>query len=191
MFYDKKLDTLIGSIWSNEKFNKKIYNSSINSSSNITLMPSSVQSDSVYTNTCLLNLAIPIRDLIKPKIYGIIVIGIDADVIENICNPDYGNRQKRLVGTYSFIVNDSGEIISFLDKELIGKTIYDYIGSNYNDKNIFESFIKQAPLFENKPFILNEKRIDELGWTIINIVDKDGLFRDLYFFRTILILWAL
>ncbi|MGB3925733.1 MAG: sensor histidine kinase [Caldicoprobacterales bacterium] len=188
VFYDKKLDTLIGSIWSNEKFNKKIYNSSINSSSNITLMPSSVQSDSVYTNTCLLNLAIPIRDLIKPKIYGIIVIGIDADVIENICNPDYGNRQKRLVGTYSFIVNDSGEIISFLDKELIGKTIYDYIGSNYNDKNIFESFIKQAPLFENKPFILNEKRIDELGWTIINIVDKDGLFRDLYFFRTILIL---
>lgn len=187
VFYDKKLDTLTGSIWSNEAFKKKIYKSSINSSSNIILMPSSIQSDSVFANTCLLNLAIPIRDFIKPKIYGSIVVGINTDVIENICNPDYGNRQNRLVNTYSFIVNDSGEIISFLNKDFIGKIIYDYIDSNSNDKNIFESFIKSAPIFGNKPFMINEKRIDELGWTIINVVDKEDVFSDLYFFRIILI----
>lgn len=188
VFYDKKLDTLIGSIWSNKSFNRKIYKSSVNSSSKIILMPSNMQTASTYSNTYLLNLAIPIRNLMKSKIYGVIVVGIDTDVIENICNPNYDNREKRLISTYSFIVNDFGEIISFIDKELIGKNIYDYIDINTNNKNILESFIKRAPLFEKKHFILNEKRIEEFGWTIINIVDKDDVFSDLYFFRIILIL---
>lgn len=183
VFYDRKLDTLSGSIWSDENFNKNVYHQTVNSSSDVMLIPSAMKLKQLHANAYLLNIAIPIKDLISKEINGVIVISIDEKVIDKMCNPDR-NKDKELINTYSFIVNEYGEIVSFVDKNLIGTNIDDYAG-RANNKSIYEKFIGESAILENKTAIINELLLDKVGWTIVNVVDKNDVFYDLYFFKAI------
>ena len=71
-----------------------------------------------------------------------------------MCNLDR-NKDKELINTYSFIVNEYGEIVSFVDKNLIGTNIDDYAG-RANNKSIYEKFIGESAILENKTAIINE-----------------------------------
>ena len=123
---------------------------------------------------------------------GVIVISIDEDMLSNSCN-QYSPKDTKEFKSLNFIVDKDMKIVSFPDKQLIGTHLnrYNYTNGNKTDNLKYSELLLKANIFEGKPLIINEFSDEKLGWTIVNAVDRDYLFGDIYNLQRATIIFGL
>ncbi len=104
-------------------------------------------------------------DLEKGSI-ATIVISIDAEGINNVCNPS-GEIGKT---GFNFIVSKDGTIICYPDKT--------YVGRMLGREETIEDFVKRTAVFENEKVAINVCEDIRTDWTFYNVYNKDYILQD-------------
>ena len=104
-------------------------------------------------------------DLEKGSI-ATIVISIDAEGINNVCNPS-GEIGKT---GFNFIVSKDGTIICYPDKT--------YVGRMLGREETIEDFVKRTAVFENEKIAINVCEDMRTDWTFYNVYNKDYILQD-------------
>ncbi|HEX3038044.1 MAG TPA: histidine kinase [Oscillospiraceae bacterium] len=173
VFYDKKLMSGKNYFWgsySNQE-QKNIYDTIQNSHSVVFFNTKRYN----YYNEVnyVYNIGIKAWNVNTKENLGIFIISIDEKHLQDICSIGTRNEGNNSVKEYSFIVDDKGSIVSFIDKNYIGTYLKKDAGKNsYNVQNI----LKSMPLNPKDGVIMNSIPISDTNWSIINLVDRSSMF---------------
>lgn len=176
VFYDKKNLSVNNYLWNsytNEQ-KREIYNK-VNSSNQVVILDTKRYS---YNNedNYLYSLGIKAWNLETSEDLGIVIISVDEKYLQKICNIKAGSESSSSVKEYSFVVDNNGKIISFLDKNYIGSYIKK--GTENNSYDI-KGLLPSVSLNEKDGIIINSVPIENTDWIIVNLVDKSDMFSEI------------
>jgi len=173
VFYDKKNISVNNYNWNSysTEEKKQIYDSIHNSNSVAVLDTKRYY----YNNEENYFYSIGMRawDLKTGNDLGIIILNVDENYLQKICNIESNNETDNSVKEYSFVVDAAGQIVSFADKNYIGKFVHKGSGNNsYDVKNM----LKSISMNENDGILINSVSIANTNWSIVNLIDKGSMF---------------
>ncbi|HBT85992.1 MAG TPA: sensor histidine kinase [Porphyromonadaceae bacterium] len=176
VFYDKRNMSATNYIWdsysSEEK--EKIYNN-VHNSNRVVFFNIK---NHYYNNekSCLYNVGIRVWNIKTGEDLGIILLSIDEQRLQNICNIQSDTATNNSVKEYSFIVDSKNEILSFSDKN--------YIGKKFDQTEHGIATLMQSVPFDLKNGVLvNSVSIPGANWKVINLVDKESMFYEINLLR--------
>ncbi|WP_294185190.1 sensor histidine kinase [uncultured Clostridium sp.] len=176
VFYDKRNMSATNYIWdsysSEEK--EKIYNN-VHNSNRVVFFNTK---NHYYNNekSCLYNVGIRVWNIKTGEDLGIILLSIDEQRLQNICNIQSDTATNNSVKEYSFIVDSKNEILSFSDKN--------YIGKKFDQTEHGIATLMQSVPFDLKNGVLvNSVSIPGANWKVINLVDKESMFYEINLLR--------
>jgi two-component system, sensor histidine kinase YesM len=113
---------------------------------------------------------------------GVIVISLKEQLLSDACNGVYGTIENgKQKNGFNFIVDQNQKVISFPEKAYIGEHEEEILtGNSMNftrDMGMLNGWIKDL---SQKPVLMNKYEDRNLGWTFINITDKDRMFSEVY-----------
>jgi two-component system sensor histidine kinase YesM len=123
------------------------------------------------------------------QLLGIVVLSVDEDSIYHSCNQT-GNDAER-TDSFNFIYNRQGQIVSFPIKKYLGRKINrpeTKSGSMTNQAIL--KFINKVHLFGNRQLIINQLQREKNSWTIVNVIDQNYLFNQMYWMQRLNIIFA-
>lgn len=181
-FYDTLTASSIESSWMNKSFDRASFYAGITKSKGSVLVPTSYASqlgDKKYYLFHIANKMLDFNDIKKDAI-GVIVISIDEDIIFKACNEAENMKQSpKGIKSVNFIVDSNGIVVSFPDKNCIGKKFSDY-----------SDLFKTVPSFNGNTIITNELLDHKTGWIIVNAVDQSYLFSKVYMTQRLTIIFG-
>jgi two-component system, sensor histidine kinase YesM len=117
----------------------------------------------------LYNIGIRVWNIKTGEDLGIVLLSIDEQRLQDICNIQSDDAINNSVKEYSFVVDSMNRIISFSKKDNIGKKF------EQTEKGL--AALRQTIPFDSKDGILvNSISVPDANWKIINLVDKDSMF---------------
>lgn len=176
VFYDKRNMSATNYIWdsysSEEK--EKIYNN-VHNSDRVVFFNTK---NHYYNNekSCLYNVGIRVWNIKTGEDLGIILLSIDEQRLQNICNIQSDTATNNSVKEYSFIVDSKNEILSFSDKNYIGKK---FDQTEHGIANLMQS----VPFDLKNGVLVNSISIPGANWKVINLVDKESMFYEINLLR--------
>lgn len=131
---------------------------------------------------------------------GVIVLSVDEEYLYNSCNQ--ASREPTRADGYNFIYDRRGRIISFPIKSYLGKRVLPGVNPpdhyararqapGQDGNRVLARFIERAGLFGDRRVIINQLRQGENGWTIVNVIDQNYLFNQLYWMQRLNIIFAI
>ena len=96
-----------------------------------------------------------------------VIISVEEEILEYICNKDikdYGENGM------TFITDSEGTVISYPNKE--------YIGKNINDVDSISKFVKSSGIFSKKMVGDVSDQSNSTGWVFYNAYDRIQMMRD-------------
>ena len=106
-----------------------------------------------------------LNDLEKGSI-ATIVISIDAEEINELCNPSEENGK---IG-FNFILSEEGTIVSYPDDT--------YVGRMLEQKETIEDFVKRTGVFGSENIAVNVCEDIRTDWRFCNIYNKDYILQN-------------
>jgi two-component system sensor histidine kinase YesM len=183
IFYDKITASTFKSSWIGKKdYNKNDIYAEVSGDNKITILPTKFTGKFGRDNYYLFHVGHPIIDYKDvTKEVGVIVISIDEKVIDEACNDISSGGTSEKVNTLNFIFDEDSNIITFPNKDMIGKSINSYLKNNEDnpDKGYID-LVKKANKIDDKFAIVNTLFDDITGWTIVNVADQRYLFERIY-----------
>jgi two-component system sensor histidine kinase YesM len=183
IFYDKITASTFKSSWIGKKdYNKNDIYAEVSGDNKITILPTKFTGKFGRDNYYLFHVGHPIIDYKDvTKEVGVIVISIDEKVIDEACNDISSSGTSEKVNTLNFIFDEDSNIITFPNKDMIGKSINSYLKNNEDnpDKGYID-LVKKANKIDDKFAIVNTLFDDITGWTIVNVADQRYLFERIY-----------
>lgn len=169
VFYDKRNMSATNYLWDGytEEEKKEIYNNVHNSNRVVILSTKGYY----YNNekSYLYNIGIRVWNIKTGEDLGIVLLSIDEQRLQDICNIQSDDAINNSVKEYSFVVDSMNRIISFSKKDNIGKKF------EQTEKGL--AALRQTIPFDSKDGILvNSISVPDANWKIINLVDKDSMF---------------
>ncbi len=104
---------------------------------------------------------------LKQDAVATLIIGIDEQELENICNGSTGLNTPNV----NFISDRQGMVLSFPDVEQIGTVV--------NDQYDVLEFISGLNMFEGRNLFCSYYRDMKTGWIFHNVYDQDYMMRDI------------
>ncbi|WP_341876701.1 sensor histidine kinase [Defluviitalea saccharophila] len=114
-------------------------------------------------NKYMFFLAMPLKDYITQKHYGNILIGIRESALETLTPQNQSVKEEfhQNLNNKNIIVDSNNYIVSHQDKSYIGQNLSKYLQDNVQND-----------------FFTKEKEIGNIGWMLVNIIDKKDMFKD-------------
>lgn len=176
VFYDKKNMSVTNYLWDGYTAEeKKAIYSNVHNSNRVVLFGTKGY---YYSNekSYLYDVGIRVWNIKTGEDLGIVLLSIDEQRLQNICNIQSGDTVDNSVKEYSFVVDSTNRILSFSDKDDIGKTF------EQSEKGLDD--IRGTIPFDPKGGILvNSISVPDANWKIINLVDKDSMFYEINLLR--------
>jgi two-component system sensor histidine kinase YesM len=192
-WYDRDNNSGFQNIWSkySDVTQSKVYRSSLHSSHWVLTGP---DSDYYLGNEYhFVNIALKLLDWKSSdnKFLGIVVLSVDEDSIYNSCNQAMNDTKK--IDSFNFIYDRQGRIVSFPVKKYLGKRIIrpDQMKSGNESNQALLKFIRQVNLIGNRQLIINRLQQEKNGWTIVNVIDQNYLFNQMYWMQRFNIVFAI
>lgn len=192
-WYDRDNNSGFQNIWSKHSDITKteVYRSTLQSHQWVMTGP-----DSDYysgKNYQFINIALRLLDWKSGdnQLLGIVVLSVDEDSIYNSCNqPNNGTKR---ADSFNFIYNRQGQIVSFPIKKYLGRQIIrsDKTKSISMANQAILEFINKVHLFGNQQLIINRLQQENNGWTIVNVIDQNYLFNQMYWMQRLNIIFAI
>ncbi|HBF38760.1 MAG TPA: hypothetical protein DDW50_15755, partial [Firmicutes bacterium] len=122
---------------------------------------------------------------------GVVVLSVDEDSIYNSCNQAAEDNRKP--DSFNFIYDRMGRIISFPVKAYLGKQILNPGQSRGTQavNGTLAGFVKKAGFFGNQRLIINRLQQKDNGWTIVNVIDQNYLFHQMFWMQRLNIIFAI
>lgn len=181
VYYDKKNQGIINRVWDiySDGTKTKIYSDIMRSNVPVILSTTS-NSFAGEQPEYLFHIGLKVRDITTKEELGIMIMSFDEQVLSDICNVGRENMDDDKTNTCSLIVDGDGRIISFENKKYIGSYIKDYlrkgVKTSSDSVETLNEVIGSIPSFTNRNISIDSIPISDVGWKVINIVDKDNLF---------------
>lgn len=102
-------------------------------------------------------IAMPVKDYITQRQYGVLFIGINESILSTLTEE---SSSRVNISNKNIIIDEDNNIVSHQDKSNIGKNLSEFIEGGASSK----LFIK-------------EKEIINTTWRLINIIDKNDIFK--------------
>ena len=185
VFYDLLTASSIESFWiGNKNFDRELFYSKAAGTNRAVLLPTAFaaqQGDRKYYLFHIANKLVDFKN-IKKEAIGVVVISIDEDIVYRACNETKSNApENKNVKSVNFVVDQSGNIVSFPDKAYVGTRLADQNGGQEGRApNKYAGLLQDANIFSGKSVIINELSDDNTGWNIVNAVDQSYLFSRMY-----------
>lgn len=140
-----------------------------------------------------INIALKLTDWnsFSNECLGVVVLSVDEEYLYNSCNQSSNDPNR--TDSFNFIYDRQGRIISFPIKKYLGEQIFQpaCMDPGKELSPVLAGFIKRAGLFGNRRLIINQLQQEENGWTIVNVIDQNYLFNQLYWMQRVNIIFAL
>ena len=176
VFYDKKNMSVTNYLWDGYTAEEKkaIYNN-VHSSNHVVLFSTKGY---YYSNerSYLYNVGIKVWNIKTGEDLGIVLLSIDEQRLQNICNIQSDDTADNSVKEYSFVVDSANRILSFSDKNDIGTKF------EQSEKGL-AAIQKTIPFDPKDGILVNSIAIPDANWKIINLVDKDSMFYEINLLR--------
>lgn len=188
VFYDKRNMSATNYLWDDYTQEEKaqIY-STVHNSNRVVFLNTKPY---YYNNekSYLYHIGLRVWDIKTGEDLGIVILSIDEQRLQNICNLQSGNTDNNTVKEYSFVVDDSGKILSFLNKDYIGQTL----GKNFTENSgDVDSLMKSISLNPRNGVIINSVSIPDANWKVISLVDRDSMFYEINLLRKLTLVIAI
>jgi two-component system sensor histidine kinase YesM len=191
-WYDRETNSGIHNIWSKytDLTKTEIYQKALKSESYVF---SGVTSDLYFgQESHFINIALRFYDWknIKHAVLGVIVLSFSEDYLYNSCNQQVENTKQ--IEDFNFIYNHQGEIISFPVKKFLGKQIFPpnrpYL-TNGGDRQLIK-LTQEAKVLKKRRFTINRFQLAETGWTIVNVIDQNYLFDQMFWMQRLNVIFG-
>lgn len=144
----------------------------------------------------IINIAKKMYDLnnINGDGIGVVIVSFNENSLLSDETSQYNiNKDGDSKNEYNFIVDDKGNIISFPIGKYIGYDLFDLRNndSKVNLEDLINRFVDISYILDGKPEIINKIYDDNTGWTIVNVIDRNYLFKDIYELHKIMILFGI
>ena len=145
-------------IWVNLQDRQKVHDS-INIDRNITYLPTRNLCNNVGMEDYVILLGCPVKDLRTKQQYGVLVMALSEDVLlfESENSGDL---------TSTVVVDGNNRILAGKNTDYIMEDLDEYVNAQYQKKGIY----------------VRQYEIEDLGWSIVNILDMHALYRQIYQF---------
>ena len=191
VYYDKRNQGINNRVWDGYSDANKfeIYSKIINSNIPV-ILPTTSNSYIGGKSEYMFHMGLKVKDIRTKNEMGIIIMSFDEQVLSDVCNveSDKEDFSQNRINMCSVIVDSDGRIISFEDKKYIGTYIKDYTSRDVNDKDNVETLnqlIYSIPSFTNCNISVSSRSIENIGWKVISVVDKDNLFYEVNLLRNL------
>jgi two-component system sensor histidine kinase YesM len=174
IYYDKITASNVNSSWlGRDGLTSKVILEKMLDSNSMSIFPTSYASNNNSIPYYLFHITHRIIDYIHIESdIGIIVLSINEEILREACNANLPQ------GTFSFIVDKNGRIITYPDRKQIGRSLPNYV---YNDENISQSSYKSLLLsggyLARQTEIFSSQINDD--WIVVNVIDQDAFYREI------------
>ena len=180
VFYDKRNMSADNYLWDlySQTEKQDIYNT-VHNSNRVVFFNTR---EYYYNNekSYLYNIGLRVWNIKTGEDLGIVLLSIDEQRLQNICNLQSADATSNDVKEYSFAVDDAGKILSFLNKDYIGHSLSRNFGQNSSD---IDSLLGSVSLNPKNGVIVNSVSIPDANWKIISLVDRDSMFYEINLLR--------
>lgn len=114
------------------------------------------------------------------KQIGIVVLSIDEKMLQEICSGGKADSNAT-----NFIVASSGEVVSYMDRNQVGKQMAE---NKKGRQEKYTEFVQENHIFDGKEFSLNYVHDDKLNWDIVNATNQDETMGRLWKQQKILVI---
>lgn len=183
VYYDKKNQGIYNRVWDtySDETKAQIYSNIIKSNEPI-ILPTTPNNYIGEKPEYMFHIGLRVRDIMTKEDKGIIIMSFDEQVLSDICNVNSGNLDNDKTNMLFLIIDNEGKIISFENKKYIGTYIKEYSnGKDINSDSVetLNQIVESMSSFTSKHISVNNISIANVGWKVINIVDKDNLFYEI------------
>lgn len=106
---------------------------------------------------------------------GIVVISIDANLLNTICNENMAEGTNESSNTVSFIIDDAGKIISFPDEKQLGRQILDSNETEEEKNDKLATLLKNSNIISSENLSISKSFDEELGWNFYTASDRGSM----------------
>jgi two-component system sensor histidine kinase YesM len=100
---------------------------------------------------------------------GVVIISIDETMLKEICGD--GNDSNEL----TFLVDNQGILMSYPNKELLGKQIIEWTDVREEREEDYLEFVKEQNIFEGKHIFVTSVYDEKFGCDIVRISDRSEM----------------
>lgn len=108
------------------------------------------------------------------KELGIVVVSINEELLSSVCS-----SEKNLEGSYNFMVDHTGRMVSFPEKSLLSDPVIEWSENEEERKNAYAGFIKTQSSFGGEHRIVNLVYDEKFGCDVINVSSQEEMIRRL------------
>ena len=191
VYYDKSNQGINNRVWDvySDLTKVEIYSKILNSNTPV-ILPTTSNSYIGGKSEYMFHIGLKVRDIKTKEEMGIIIMSFDEQGLSDVCNVDLDkkNSTKDMVNMCSVVIDNDGRIVSFENKKYIGTYIEDYSNREIDDKGNVETLnqlVYSIPNFTNRNIAVSSISIDNAGWEVISVVDKDNLFYEVNLLRNL------
>ncbi|GAE94815.1 two-component response regulator [Gracilibacillus boraciitolerans JCM 21714] len=182
--FDKQTGSNIKNIWTIEENNKRLREFQLEASAGNGIRITSPElTDHINgRDQYLFHIYVPLQETnysLKDR-PNLIVISIDQEVLNQAININYP-----IIGTensipnLTFLVNDNKQIVSFPKDELIGYQLSSYENS-IQLEHTYVDLLRRANIINSDSIIVNNYQKPINGWTLVNVIDKNTMLKNMY-----------
>lgn len=115
------------------------------------------------------------KDLNKRN--GIVIVSLDEEFLQNVCKGQADETDSN--SFFNFIVDGEGRIITYHNKEKIGKAVYKSDSSEEEKISACKKFIQDEEVYDERytsVFLYHDEALD---WDMVNVMDQSRLMTNL------------
>ncbi|TCL59763.1 two-component system sensor histidine kinase YesM [Hydrogenispora ethanolica] len=191
-WYDRVNNSGIQNIWSKypDVTQTEVYRSALRSDSWVLTAPDSDRyrgKDYHYVNIAL---RLVDWNSYSDASLGVIVLSVDEAYLYNSCNRPFDDPNRD--SSFNFVYDRRGRLIAFPLKQYLGRPLFrpGRISGAARD-GLLARFIRRAGVFGERNLIINRFQDQKQGWTIVNAIDRDYLFKQMYWMQRLTILFGI
>lgn len=162
--YEKDNFVLHNSYFYDENVRKELLNQCLNAGDgSVIFIPTKNFKTMQNKDEYMFFLAMPVRDYITQKNYGMLFVGIREVTLITLTAQEQNNdmHADRGLNSKNIIIDETNHIVSHQDKSYIGKNLSTFIDDNISGN-----------------FLIKEKEIGGTPWKLVSIVDENEMFKD-------------
>lgn len=124
------------------------------------------------------------RDINKQL--GIVIVSIDNDFFDAICNYQDENSNST-----KFIVDTQGNLVSYKDENMLGTNIIQWSENAEERKKAYKAFAEKNDIFPGQYSLVYITHDDKTDWDIVQIANQEELMNQLFSQQKLLIVTLL
>lgn len=108
------------------------------------------------------------------KKLGIVVVSIDEELLSSVCC-----SEKNLEGSFNFMVDDTGNMVSFPEKSLLSAPVIRWSQNEEERKKAYEEFVKTQSSFGGEYMTVNFVHDENFNCDIVNVSSQEEVIERL------------